>query len=174
MKTKTWLIAAAMVACGPVSANAADPSCAIDRTTPAYRAELASAMTTGDAAARDRLEATLNDAVKVCADQAGYNDEQGSVYFDIVLSEISRGWLIAELAKAGLATKVIDKALDFGPGRANPTLENDISEAQIGAIISGYLDAKVAIEKVDQKAWEQVGAYAAATAIYWQAIGKLP
>jgi hypothetical protein len=174
MHGKTLLIAAAMAAFTPLSAYAADPACAIDRTTPAYRAELANAMTMGDASARARLEATLTEAVRTCADQAGYNDEQGSAYFDIVLSEISRGWLTAELAKAGLATKVIDKALDFGPGRANPTLENDISEAQIGAIISGYLDAKVDIEKVPQQAWEQVGAYAAATAIYWQAIGKLP
>jgi hypothetical protein len=174
MKPKTLLIAAVVAALAPLPALAADPSCAIQRTTPEYRAELANAMTTGDEAARGRLEATLNEAVKSCADQAGYNDEQGSAYFDIVLSEISRSWLIPELAKAGLANTVIDKALDFGPGRANPTLENDISEAQIGAIISAYIDAKVEIEKVPQQAWEQVGAYAAATAIYWQAIGKLP
>lgn len=174
MKTLHLMLAAAVAALAPLPALAADPSCAIDRTTPAYRAEIASAMTTGDPASRERLEATLNAAVKACADQAGYNEEQSAAYFDIVLSEISRGWLIAELAKAGLSSKVIDKALDFGPGRTNPSLEDDISEAQIEAIIAGYLDAKVDIDKVSQQAWEQVGAYAAATAIYWQAIGKLP
>jgi hypothetical protein len=174
MNIHRLLIAAAAAALIPMPALAADPSCAINRTTPAYRAEIASAMTTGDSASREQLEATLNAAVKACADQAGYNDEQSAAYFDIVLSEISRGWLIAELAKAGLANTVIDKALDFGPGRTNPSLENDISEAQIEAIIAGYIDAKVDINKVNQQAWEQVGAYAAATAIYWQAIGKLP
>jgi hypothetical protein len=174
MKLKYLLVAAAMAALGPLPAMAADPSCAVGRTTPEFRAELANAMTIGDETARERLNVTLNEAVKICADQAGYNDEQGAAYFDIVLSEISRTWLTAELAKAGLATSVIDKALDFGPGRTNPGLENDISEEQIGAIISGFLAAKVDIEKVPQQAWEQVGAYAAATAIYWQAIGKLP
>ncbi len=112
--------------------------------------------------------------VAACAKEAGYNEAQNLAYFDIVLSEISRGWLIAELAKAGLANTVIDKALDFGPGRTNPTLEEDISEAQIEAIITGFLNAKVDLDKVPQQAWEHVGAYTAATAIYWQAIGKLP
>lgn len=174
MKLKHRLLAAAVTAFAPLPLLAADPSCAVNRTTPEYRTELAIAMTQGDDAARKRLEGTLNDAVAACAKVAGYDEAQNLAYFDIVLSEISRGWLIPELAKAGLANTVIDKALDFGPGRTNPTLEEDISEAQIEAIITGFLDARVDLDKVPQQAWEHVGAYAAATAIYWQAIGKLP
>ena len=174
MTFKIPLLAALLLTFAPLPAFATDAACAIQRTTPEFRAQLASAMTTGDESVRARLSETLESAVKACAEQAGYNEAQSTAYFDIVLSEISRGWLIPELAKVGLANTVIDKALDFGPGRTNPALENDISEAQIGAIISGYIAAKVDIEKIPQQAWEQVGAYAAATAIYWQAIGKLP
>ena len=174
MTLKCLLLAVALAALTPMPALAADPSCAVNRTTPEYRAELAQAMTQGEEGARKRLESTLNDAVAACAKAAGYNESQKLAYFDVVLSEVSRGWLIAELAKAGLANTVIDKALDFGPGRTNPSLEEEISEVQIEAIIAGFLDAKVDIDKVPQQAWEQVGAYATATAIYWQAIGELP
>lgn len=171
---KYLTIAAALIVAAPLPARAADPACAITRTTPEFRVEIAVAMTRGDESESERLSQTLSDAVQACADAAGYDDQQGAAYFDFVLSEISRGWLIGELGKVGLSHVVIDKALDFGAGRTNSTLEEDISEAQIGAIISGYVAGGVEIEKVPQQAWELVGAYAAATGIYWQAAGKLP
>lgn len=174
MPIKYLTIAAALIAAAQSPVLAADAACAIARTTPEFRVEIAKSMTRGDESESDRLSQTLTSAVQVCADAAGYDDQQGAAYFDFVLSEISRGWLIGELDKAGLSHLVIDKALDFGEGRTNPTLEEDISEAQIGAVISGFISAGVDIEKVPQQAWEHVGAYAAATGIYWQAAGKLP
>ena len=68
----------------------------------------------------------------------------------------------------------MDKALDFGPGRANPDLSGDMTEDQIVLIVQGYVNAGVDIEKVDQSVWEKVGAYAAATSIYWNKRQRLP
>ncbi|NJS15056.1 MAG: hypothetical protein HC788_11125 [Sphingopyxis sp.] len=175
MTRKFKLLTAALLLSAPLPVlAAADPACAVDRTTPAFRADVSAAMTSGDEAAREKLFPTLDAAVKACAEQAGYTEAQRDAYFDMVLSEISRGWLTAEMAKTGLKTALIDKALDFGPGRTNPPLDENISEAQIEAIVAAFIADGVAVDKITEKSWEQVGSYAAASAIYWQAIKQLP
>ena len=174
MPSKKLALIALLMAAAPLPAFAADTSCAIRLVSPEFRVDLAKAMTTGDNSQSDSLSEKLSALVRTCVQAAGYNEQQGAAYFDAVMSEISRGWLIAELEKAGLAHSVIDKALDFGVGRTNPNPQGDLGEEQIDAIINGFVAAGVDIDKVPQQAWEQVGSYVAATGIYWQAIRQLP
>lgn len=174
MTIRTLALIGALVAAAPVPALAADPSCAIQLTTPELRADLGKAMTTGEGGNIDSLSLKLGTATDTCAKAAGFSDAQYTAYYELVLSEIARRWLSGELGKSGLDAAVIDKALDFGAGRANPVLKEDISEEQIGQIISGFLDAGVDIEKVSQAAWELAGSYAAATSLYWEASRQLP
>jgi hypothetical protein len=174
MAKPTLLLAGIAALAGPLTAQAADIACATKGITPEYRADLGAAMLADDLAARDRLFPVLMTAARGCAQTAGYTDAQSALYFDVILADVSRGWLTAELAKAGLDSKVIDDAFDFGPTGANPSLDDAISDNQIEAVVKAFIKAGVAVEKIEQKSWEQVGAYAAATAIYWRAMAKLP
>jgi len=121
----------------------------------------------GDEASREALFKQLATITDGCVARHGITDAQKGPYFDYSLARISREWLVTDLAKFDLSTTVVDKALDFGLGRANPDLSGDMTEGQIMAIVQAYIDSGVDIEKVDGAIWEKVGAYAAATSIYW-------
>ena len=79
-----------------------------------------------------------------------------------------------DIATFDLAPGVVDRALDFGPAGANPDLSSEMSEEQIMKIVQAYIEAGIDIEKVDTAVWEKVGAYAAATSIYWNKRKLLP
>lgn len=121
----------------------------------------------GDEASREALFKQLGAVTDDCVTRHGIAAEQKAVYFDYSLARISREWLMSDIAKLGLAGVIVDKALDFGPGGANPDLSGDMTEDQIMKIVQAYVENGVDIEKVDGTAWEKVGAYAAATSIYW-------
>lgn len=128
----------------------------------------------GDEAGRDALFKQLAVITDDCVTRHGIAAEHKSAYFDYSLARISREWLIGDISKLNLSTTVVDKALDFGPGRANPDLAADMSEDQIMTIVQAYIESGVDIDKVDSAAWEKVGAYAAATSIYWNKRKLLP
>lgn len=128
----------------------------------------------GDETTRDALFEQLGAAVDRCVADQGIANTQRSDYYDYSLARIAREWLIGDIATTGLSAAVVDKALDFGPGRANPDLTGDMDDAQIMAIVQAYIDSGVDIEKVDSSVWEKVGAYAAATSIYWNKRQRLP
>ena len=121
----------------------------------------------GDEASREALFKQLGAITDDCVTRHGITAEQRGPYFDYSLARISREWLMGDIGKLGLSSATVDKALDFGPGGANPDLSGDMTEDQIMKIVQAYIDAGVDIEKVDGAAWEKVGAYAAATSIYW-------
>ncbi|MGH6695617.1 hypothetical protein [Sphingopyxis sp.] len=121
----------------------------------------------GDEASREALFKQLGAVADDCVTRHGITAEQQGVYFDYSLARISREWLMGDIAKLGLSSVTVDKALDFGPGGANPDLSGDMTEDQIMKIVQAYVESGVDIEKVDGAAWEKVGAYAAATSIYW-------
>lgn len=121
----------------------------------------------GDEASREALFKQLGAVTDDCVTRHGITAEQKPVYFDYSLARISREWLMGDIAKLGLSSVTVDKALDFGPGGANPDLSGDMTEDQIMKIVQAYIESGVDIEKVDGAAWEKVGAYAAATSIYW-------
>lgn len=128
----------------------------------------------GDEASREALFKQLGVVTDDCVARHGITDEQKSIYFDYSLARISREWLVGDIAKQNLSSAVVDKALDFGPSGANPDLSGDMTEEQIMKIVQAYIENGVDIDKVDAAAWEKVGAYAAATSIYWNKRKQLP
>lgn len=121
----------------------------------------------GEAASRDSLFKELAKITDGCVARHGIADAQKGDYFDYSLSRIAREALAVDIAKYNLPTDVVDRALDFGPAGANPDLSSEMNEEQIMAIVQAYIETGVDIEKVDSAVWEKVGAYAAATSIYW-------
>lgn len=149
--------------------------CVNNDTNATLKASLGAAMTgAGDDASRDALFKELATVTDACVARHGIADEQKGDYFDYSLARISREWLIGDLARSNLSNALVDKALDFGPAGANPDLSSDMTDDQIMLIVQAYVDSGVDIEKVDSAVWEKVGAYAAATSIYWNKRKKLP
>jgi hypothetical protein len=172
-----WIAAlAAMTLVAPMAAQAQDGAkldCAISATTPEFRNALAQTMM-AKSDNRDALLAQLARTTRTCANQAGFSEDQGRIYFDYTLHRINREWLIPELAKYSLDAALIDRALDFGPGRANPDLSGGMSDERGNAILDAFTAAGVTITDVPKEAWGLVGAYAAATSAYWRARSQLP
>lgn len=142
--------------------------CAVSAVAADTKASIGAAMAgAGDDASREALFKQLATITEDCVATHGIADAQKAVYFEYSLARISREWLLGDIAKLNLSPDIVDKALDFGPTGANPDLSSDMSEDQIMAIVQAYVDSGLDIEKVDNTAWEKVGAYAAATSIYW-------
>lgn len=149
--------------------------CVTSGSSAALKASIGAAMTgVGDDASRDALFKQLATVTDNCVARHGIAEAQKPDYFDYSLARISREWLSEDLAKLNLQSNIVDKALDFGPGKANPDLSADMTDDQIMSIVQAYIDSGVDIEKVDSAIWEKVGAYAAATSIYWNKRKLLP
>lgn len=160
---------------GAFAQEGAKFDCVVTSVTPGFKESLGVSMAGGgDELTRDVLFKQLATITDGCVTRHGISEDQKAIYFDYSLARISREWLVPEVAKYSLSTAIVDKALDFGPGRANPDLTGEMTEDQIGAIVQGYIDSGVDIEKIDGAAWEKVGAYAAATSIYWNKRSLLP
>lgn len=142
--------------------------CAVASAANGLRSSLgASMIKDGEDALRERLFTQLHVVVDRCAEGHDIAAAIQPDYFEYTLASIAREWLMMELAKSNLSAAPVDKALDFGPRGANPDLSGDMSDDQIMLIVQAYIDSGVDIEKVDSGVWEKVGAYAAATSIYW-------
>ena len=149
--------------------------CVVSSVPQTTKASIGRAMAgEGDDAAREGLFKQLAVVTEDCVAREGIAAENKAAYFDYSLARIAREWLIGDISKFNLSTTVVDKALDFGPDGANPDLSNDMTEDQIMAIVQAYIESGVDIEKVDSAVWEKVGAYAAATSIYWNKRKLLP
>ena len=149
--------------------------CVVTSVPQATKASIGHAMAgDGDEAAREALFKQLSVVTDDCVTRHAIAEEDKATYFDYSLARISREWLIGDISKFNLSTTVVDKALDFGPNGVNPDLSDDMSEDQIMTIVQAYIESGVDIEKVDGAVWEKVGAYAAATSIYWNKRKLLP
>lgn len=163
------LLAFAVALPGAASAQEGEKlDCVVSSVPPDMKETIGSAMAgAGDEAAREALFKQLATVVDSCVARHGIAENQKSHFFDYSLARISREWIAGDIERLNLSPAVVDKALDFGPDGANPDLSADMTEEQIMKIVQAYIDAGVDIEKVDGAAWEKVGAYAAATSIYW-------
>jgi len=149
--------------------------CVVTSVAPGMKESIGASMAGGgDEASREALFKQLATITDDCVARHGITAEQKGIYFDYSLARISREWLVGDIAKQNLSSAVVDKALDFGLGRANPDLSGEMTEDQIMTIVQAYIDSGVDIEKVDSAIWEKVGAYAAATSIYWNKRKLLP
>jgi len=174
-----WMPAAALLLTAlPYAASAQEGEkfdCVI-AAVPAEKKEMLGAAMggAGDQASQEALFKELATITDGCVARYGIVDEQKRHYFDYSLARISREWLAVDIATFDLAPGVVDRALDFGPAGANPDLSSEMNEEQIMKIVQAYIEAGVDIEKVDTAVWEKVGAYAAATSIYWNKRKLLP
>jgi hypothetical protein len=149
--------------------------CAVAQVSTEQKASIGAVMAGGgDEAGREQLFEALATITEGCATQHAMTDVQKRDYFDYSLARIAREWLTGDIARLKLSTDTVDKALDFGPAGANPDLSGDMNEDQIMTIVQAYIDSGVDIETVDTEVWEKVGAYAAATSIYWNKRKQLP
>jgi len=176
---KSWIVGAGFVlAVLPGTAIAQDGAqldCVVTAATPGFKAEVGASMVgTDDEAARDAMFTQLGAIVDGCVTRHGIAAAAKRDYFDYNLARISREWLIGELANSKLQSSVVDKSLDFGPAGINPDLSGEMTDDHINAIVQAYITAGVDIESIDQAVWEKVGAYAAATSIYWNKRKRLP
>ncbi|MDZ3832654.1 MAG: hypothetical protein U0S50_12690 [Sphingopyxis sp.] len=175
-----WMVASAalILAAQPGAALAQDGAaldCPVLSASADQRAAIGNAMIGAtDDATRDDLFRQLSGIVEKCATEHGIAKEQQGDYFDYSLARASREWLAVDLGKVGMSPLVVDKALDFGPGGTNPDLSEDMSEPQILKIVQAYTEEGIDIDKVESGVWEKVGAYAAATSIYWRKRKLLP
>ncbi|WP_188235697.1 hypothetical protein [Sphingopyxis sp. LK2115] len=177
--TKYGIAAAALVwAALPNAVSAQEGEkfdCVVASLPAGTKEKLGAAMAgAGDEASRDAMFKELATITDGCVARHGITDEQRRHYFDYSLARIAREWLAVDIARLDLAPGVVDRALDFGPEGTNPDLSSEMSEEQIMKIVQGYIDAGVDIDKVDGAVWEKVGAYAAATSIYWNKRRLLP
>lgn len=170
--------AALMLVAAPgavLAQEGAKRDCVVNAANADLKASLGAAMTgAGDDASREALFKQLGTIAETCVSRHRIAEANKGDYFDYSLARISREWLNRDIAKLGLQAGLVDKALDFGPNKANPDLSSDMTEDQIMAIVQAYVDAGVDIEKVDSAVWEKIGAYAAATSIYWIKRQSLP
>ena len=176
---KGWIAGAALaMAALPCVAAAQEGEkfdCVVSAVPVDTKASIGAAMAgAGDDASREALFQQLSTITDGCVLKHGIAETQKAAYFDYSLARISREWLVGDIAKLNLSSAIVDKALDFGPAGANPDLSSDMTEDQIMKIVQAYIDSGVDIEKVDNAAWEKVGAYAAATSIYWNKRKQLP
>ena len=175
---KRWIFSAALALASVPGAAFAQDGAKLDCISATAGSDLKSglgaAMSRGeDAGIHDALFEQLAAIAKGCASKHGVGDPLQEAYFNYGLARIARDWLTGEIAKASLSTGPVDKALDFGINGANPDLTNDMGDDAIMAIITAYQDAGVDVDAIDQSVWEKVGAYAAATSIYWANRKKL-
>lgn len=172
------LMAAAVLVSLPGIASAQEGEkfdCVVASVPSETRASIGDAMAGGgDVASREALFKDLGTVTDACVARHGITDEQKGIYFDYSLARISRERLAADIGKHDLAPAVVDKALDFGPMGTNPDLSGDMTEEQVMKIVQAYIESGVDIDKIDGAVWEKVGAYAAATSIYWNKRKRLP
>ena len=176
---RTWTAVAALALATVPAAAAAQEGPRLDCVVVSAGADMRAALGTamagdGDEASREALFKQFGSVVDQCAASQAIPEASKSDYFDYGLARISREWLLGALAAAALDANVVDKALDFGLDKSNPDLSGEMSDEQIMKIVQAFVDAGVNIDAVDQKVWEKVGAYAAATSIYWNKRKKLP
>ncbi|WP_447763718.1 hypothetical protein [Sphingopyxis panaciterrae] len=161
-------LAAALLPGTAMAQEGAKLDCISTGADATLKASLGLAMTgDGDEASREALFKQLGIITDACVARHSITEEQKGSYFDYGLARISREYMIGDLARSNLAPGVVDKALDFGPRGANPDLSSEMTDDQVNRIVQAYIDAGIDIETIDEASWQKVGAYAAATSIYW-------
>ncbi len=169
--TRIWIAAVALGFAGVPGAALAQDGAALDcvakTISPDLRAQVGAAMAGSDSDAARPLFEQFGALSTDCMTKNGIAADRKEVYFDYNLARVSREWFAGQIRRAGLSVDPVDRSLDFGPKGANPDLSSEMTEDQINTIINAYTAAGVDVESVDQSVWEKVGAYAAASSIYW-------
>jgi hypothetical protein len=173
------LAAALVLAGGPLAPGVAGAQtqalldCSTVATPPSVREELANSMLGQKTASSEAMIERLATAAETCAQANRLPDEKSNAYFDYSIARLPHDTLGARLDGLGVPPKLVDDALDFGPGRSNPVLGEKLSQGQIEALIRALAAHGLDTDKVAESTWHMVGAYAAATSLMWQALARL-
>jgi hypothetical protein len=165
-------LAASMLAAAPASAqSSALLDCAVNRLDSSYRASIAEAAKAG---ALEGKTGRLGDAVTACARAYDLSFDQQAAYYQYSLARVERDEFARQLSGVGIPTQVIDDSLGFGPFRANPLIEGNISEDQINTFYRALRDSGVDVNAVAGPTWGVIGVYVQASSTMWNAWEKLP
>ena len=170
---KSAAILLALVAAPALAQSDELLECPSGQVTPAFRDKIADAMLGPESAESDALFVHLAGVTEGCAARHGLAGDKGEAYFTYALGRLPHDALIERLGRAGISAAVLDEALDFGAGRSNPTISGDLDRAQVEKLVAALAANGLDVEQVSEATWEQVGVYAAATSLMWQARAKL-
>ncbi|ANU07788.1 hypothetical protein [Paraurantiacibacter namhicola] len=171
MKFASLLVAALLVAApsAALAQDAADKSavldCPMQRTTPGLAQRIADVITPGngtDDIGEPRM-AELVTVVSGCAREHGIAEAKVETYALYYLSRMMREEGARQLQALGIPLEAIHRALDVGPGRANP-LSLRVTPAQTDDLITLLDAAGVDVMSISDGTFRVIGIYAASIA----------
>jgi hypothetical protein len=163
---------AALAVAAPADAQSqALLDCAAGSLSSSFRSTFADAAMRG--ATTDEMNRQLGGAVNACAERHSLPRSQWPAYFQYAMTRIERDVFAARLGAANIPVQVIDDAMGFGPGRANPVIEGRLSGGQIDTIYGALRRAGVDVTAVSGEGWGLVGVYTQASSTMWNALRNL-
>ena len=160
------LIALAAAGLTPGAATARAPqalACAVIAAPEGLDAQLADTMLTLDTERSKPALDVLHALVDRCAADQFLNDKEREAYFGYALGRMARDGLDARLGAEGIASGLIDKALDIGPGNANNPA-TQVTQGDLRRVANALTEAGKDPAKVTPVGWALITAWIAATA----------
>ncbi len=161
-----WLAALLALAAIPAAAQARSPeamACAIKAAPPELDARLADVVLAADPDKDKAATDALHVLVDRCADDQFLNDKERSAYFDYTLGRMARDALDGRLAEERIASGVIDRALDIGPGNANNPAEQ-VTAGDLRRVSTALAEGGTDPAAVTPVGWGLIHAWIVATA----------
>jgi hypothetical protein len=167
-----WFIAGlALVSAAPAAAQSQVLlDCAVGSLDSGYRVTVADAAMRGSLAG---VTGRLTDAVNQCADSHDLTWQQRPGYYQYSLGRVERDEFERRLRSAGIPTDVLDDALGFGAGRANPLIEGSLTDQQINTFYAALRSNGVDVKAVAKETWGLIGVYYQASSTMWDGWKKL-
>ena len=159
----------------PGAAHARAPqalACAVIAAPEGLDAQLAETMLTLDEAKSKPALDTLHAIVDRCAADQFLGDKERDAYFGYVLGRMARDGLDARLKAEGIASGLIDKALDIGPGNANNPA-TQVTQGDLRHVATALAEAGHDPAKVTPVGWGLITGWIAATAQMFDALRVL-
>ena len=113
------------------------------------------------------------DAADACLQQQKIPKSLLHPYRTYAHFRVSREGYATLLARRGISTVAIDKALDFGPGRANPVINQRMNDDQIAALTNGLKAAGINVDTLSEDTSALIGGYVSATSHLFTALAQL-
>ena len=148
------------------------PSHGLPASFPADYAATIQNVDPGNAHARAMMDRVM-DAADACLIQQKIPKSLLHPYRTYAHFRLSREGYATLLARRGISTMAIDKALDFGPGRSNPVINQRMNDSQISALINGLKAAGVNVDTLSEDTSALIGGYVLATSHLFTALAQL-
>jgi hypothetical protein len=159
----------------PGAAHARAPqalACAVIAAPEGLDAQLAETMLSLDEAKNKPALDTLHALVDRCAADQFLGNKERDAYFGYVLGRMARDGLDGRLKAEGIASGLIDKALDIGPGNANNPA-TQVTQGDLRRVATALAEAGHDPAKVTPVGWGLITGWIAATAQMFDALRVL-